>query len=36
MVVLIPNGAPSKDIILRGIKTVVDTAEYNKEPGDYS
>jgi hypothetical protein len=32
--VLTPDGTARKDIILGSIEAVVDTAEYNKEPGD--
>jgi hypothetical protein len=33
-IVLIPDGTAWKDIIFGSIEVVVDTAEYNKEPGD--
>jgi hypothetical protein len=32
--VLTPDGTAWKDIILRSMEAVVDTAKYNKEPGD--
>lgn len=33
-IVLTPDGTAWKDIILGSVEAVIDTAEYNKKPGD--